>query len=107
MTVLDFSGCAVVKEFTYQCRRYRRLGFDSLVGRSPGEGNRHSSILAWRIPWTVRSLAEYSPWGRKESDMTEQLSVHDSAHYERPKIVPLWEVMGRRGVWAVICVQNE
>ena len=24
----------------------------------------HSSILAWRIPWT-------SPWGRKESDMTE------------------------------------
>ena len=27
----------------------------------------HSSILAWRIPWI------YSPWGRKESDMTEQL----------------------------------
>ena len=30
----------------------------------------HSSILAWRIPWT-RSLVGYSPWGRKESDMTE------------------------------------
>ena len=29
----------------------------------------HSSILAWRIP--QRSLAEYSPWGHKESDMTE------------------------------------
>ena len=29
----------------------------------------HSSILAWRIPWTV-----YSPWGRKESDTTERLS---------------------------------
>ena len=27
-----------------------------------------------------RSLAGYSPWGRKESDMTEQLSMHtDSA----------------------------
>ena len=26
----------------------------------------YSSILAWRIPWTI-------PWGRKESDMTEQL----------------------------------
>ena len=23
-----------------------------------------------------RSLAGYSPWGRKESDMTEQLSLH-------------------------------
>ena len=26
-----------------------------------------------------RSLAGYSPWGRKESDMTEQLSLH--LHY--------------------------
>ena len=24
----------------------------------------HSSILAWRIPWT-ETLAGYSPWGRK------------------------------------------
>ena len=31
----------------------------------------HSSILAWRIPWTVL----YSLWGHKESDMTEQLSL--------------------------------
>ena len=30
----------------------------------------HSSILAWRIPWT-ESLADYSPWGRKELDTTE------------------------------------
>ena len=29
----------------------------------------HSSILAWRIPWT-ESLAGYSPWGCKELDMT-------------------------------------
>ena len=27
----------------------------------------HSSILAWRIPWT-EGLAGYSPWGCKESD---------------------------------------
>ena len=30
----------------------------------------HSSILAWRIPWTERILAGYSPWGCKELDMT-------------------------------------
>ena len=29
----------------------------------------HSSILAWRIPWT-EELADYSPWGRKELDTT-------------------------------------
>ena len=30
----------------------------------------HSSILAWRIPWTEEPEG-YSPWGRKESDTTE------------------------------------
>ena len=34
----------------------------------------HSSILAWRIP--QRRLVCYSPWGRKESDMTERLTLH-------------------------------
>ena len=28
----------------------------------------HSSILAWRIPWTEEPG---SPWGRKESDTTK------------------------------------
>ena len=30
----------------------------------------HSSILAWRIPWTEEP-GSYSPQGHKESDMTE------------------------------------
>ena len=29
----------------------------------------HSSILAWRIPWTVEPVG-YSPWGHNESDTT-------------------------------------
>ena len=32
----------------------------------------HSSILAWRIPWT-EDLVGYSPWGPKELDIAEQL----------------------------------
>ena len=40
----------------------------------------HSSIPAWRIPGQ-RSLGGYSPWGRKASDTTEQLSSkHTQAH---------------------------
>ena len=31
----------------------------------------HSSILAWRIPWTERSLEGYSPWGHQELDVIE------------------------------------
>ena len=39
-------------------------------GRCPGEGMAtHSSILAWRIPWTEEP-GGHSPWGRKELDTT-------------------------------------
>ena len=34
----------------------------------------HSSILAWKIPWT-EGLVGYSPWGCKESDTTEWLNT--------------------------------
>ena len=32
----------------------------------------HSSILAWRIPWTEESAgySPWGPWGHKESDTT-------------------------------------
>ena len=30
----------------------------------------HSSILAWKIPWTEEPVG-YSPWGFKESDTAE------------------------------------
>ena len=41
------------------------LGSEDLLEKGKAT---HSSILAWRIPWT-------SPWGHKESDTTEQLSL--------------------------------
>ena len=41
----------------------------------------HSSILAWRIPWTEES-GRLSSRGRKESDTTERLSTHQKATKE-------------------------
>ena len=46
------------------------------LGRSPGGGL--SSPLQYSClenPHGQRNLAGYSPWGNKESDMTEQLSM--------------------------------
>ena len=34
----------------------------------------HSSILAWKIPWTEES-GRLQPWGCRESDTTEQCST--------------------------------
>ena len=47
------------------------------LGRSPGEGN--GNPLPAFLPGKShgqRSLVGYSPWGRKESDMTERLHFH-------------------------------
>ena len=46
--------------------RVRSLGWEDPLEK---EMATHSSILAWR------SLVGYSPWGHKESDMTERLSL--------------------------------
>ena len=47
--------------------RVRSLGWEDPVKEDLAT---HSSILAWRIPWT-EELANYSPWGHKGPDMTE------------------------------------
>ena len=46
----------------------------------------HSSILAWRIPWTEEPNGLLmGPWGRKELDMTEQLHTHTPPHTHTPR----------------------
>ena len=62
----------VISESTCQCRRPRKLRFDSWV-----------KLIPWRRKWQPtpvllpggihgqRSLAGFSPWGHKESDMAE------------------------------------
>ena len=38
----------------------------------------HSSILAWKIPWS-EGPDGYSPWGSKESEMTEHTHTYSAA----------------------------
>ena len=68
----DFPACSSDKEPICQFRRCKRHRFDPRVGKIP-----------WRRAWQPtpaflpgesrgqKSLAGYSPWGHKESDMTE------------------------------------
>ena len=46
----------------------------------------HSSILAWRIPWTEESGGLQS-MGHKESNTTEQLTLHFNAWGKRTDIL--------------------
>ena len=55
--------------------RVQLLGWEDALEKKMAT---HSSILAWRIHGIhgQRSLAGYSSWGHKESDVTEQLTLN-------------------------------
>ena len=56
------------------CNAGDRGDSGSESGRYPGEETTtHSSILAWKIPWTEETGC---PKGHKELNTTEQLSTH-------------------------------
>ena len=56
-----------------QCQRMLKLPHNCIhLTMAP-----QSSTLAWKIPWT-EELVGCSPWGHKESDMTERLHFHFS-----------------------------
>ena len=65
-------GASLVAQLVKNPPAMGESGLRSLGWEDPLEKGKstHSSILAWRIPWTV-----YSPRGCKESDTTEQLSL--------------------------------
>ena len=70
--LVGFPGSSSCKESACQCRRRRRPGGFILCQKDPLEEHMatHSSTLAGESHGQ-RSLVGYSPWGRKELDMTE------------------------------------
>ena len=71
-SVEGFPGGISSKEPTCQCGR-QETRLQSLDREDPLEKGMatHSSILAWRIPWTEEPGGLYSLQGCKESDTTE------------------------------------
>ena len=65
---LQNSWAFLVAQLVNNLPSIRKTLVRSLAWEDPLEKGKatHCSVLAWRIPWTV-----YSPWGRKELDMTE------------------------------------
>jgi len=72
------------KESACQCRRHRRCGFDSLVWKIPWRKKwQHSPVFLLEKSHGKRMLASYSSQGRKESDVTEWLSMHTQMHSQQ------------------------
>ena len=72
LVTTGFSGGASGKEPACQCRRHKRHGFNPRVGKIPWKGKwQPTPVLLSGESHGQRSLAGYSPWGRKELDRTE------------------------------------
>ena len=74
LNIVGFSGGSDGNESTCNVED---LGSIPGLGRCPGEGN--ANPLQYSCLENLhgqRNLVDYSPWGRKESNMTEQLSIH-------------------------------
>ena len=61
-----------------------------------------SSTLAWKIPWT-EELVGCSPWGHKESDMTERLHFHAlEKEMATHSSILAWRIPGTGAWWAAV-----
>ena len=73
---IGFPGGASGKEFTCQCRRLKsRVRTLSQEDTLEKEMATHSSIVAWKIPWSEEP-GRLQPRGHKESDTTEHTHTH-------------------------------
>ena len=91
----------LVKNLPAMRETCRISGFNSWVRRSPGGG--HGNSLQYSFlenPHEYRSLAGYSPWSRKESDVTERLST---AQHSNPLGMGCNSVKGLSSLNLVFC----
>ena len=98
MFIWGFPGGTSGKEPACRCRRHKRLRSDPWVRNNP-----------WRRAWqptpvflpgeshAQRSLAGYSPWGRKDSGTTERPTLSNGGQVARAELGanrphgPLWK----------------
>ena len=88
-----------------------RPGFDPWVGKIPWRRER----LPAPVFWPGESQGLYSPWGRKESDTTEQFSLSHFRTYQR--VLHIVRVLFHKNlnfsfltvgtcVWLCICINR-
>ena len=70
---LHYSWASLVAQLVKNLPAIRETWVQSLGWEDTLEKGKasHSNILAWRSPWTML----YSPWGCKDLDITERLSL--------------------------------
>ena len=75
--LLGFPGSSSGKESACQCRRPKRCRFDPWIGTIPWRREwQPTPVFLPGEPHGHRSLAGYSPWGRRVKTRLKRLSTH-------------------------------
>ena len=89
LALISHYGASLVAQMVKNLPQCRRPGFDHWVGKIPWRGEWPPTPVF--LPGEYhgqRSLAGYSPWGRKELDMTERLThTHTHTHTTRQNFI--------------------
>ena len=97
-----------VRESTFQCRTWKRRGFNLWVGKIP-----------WSRKWQPapaclpgkfhgqRSLVSYSPWGHKEVEMTERLNTKWEVCVKCFSHPELWRLSQDRVLMVLLELRDE
>ena len=81
-SVMKYGASLVAQMIKESACNVEDLGSIPGSGRSLEKGMAtHFSILAWRIPWTEKP-SDYCPWGHKESNTMERLTLFSHFHNE-------------------------
>ena len=83
--MLSSNRVSLVAQMVKNLPAIQETRVQSLGGEDPVKKGMatHSSILAWRIPWTEKPGWGHSPWGHKESDTTEVINTSSNRRLER------------------------
>ena len=76
MFLIFTSQVAQGEESACQFRRHKRHGFNPWVRKIPWRSKQQPLLFLPGKSYGQRNLVGYSPWGHKESDMSERLIMH-------------------------------
>ena len=83
------------KESACQCRRCKKHRLNPWTGKIPWSRNGNSLQYSCLENFMDRSLVDYSPWGHKESDMTEH-THHSRCILKRTENIVTQNVLHQR-----------
>ena len=103
---LGFLSGSAGNKISLKHRRHRKCRFDLWVGKILWRAWQPTPVFWIGESDGLSSLMGYNPKGHKESDMTEQLSMHTHVQYKRKKLLTTYYLLSAKVDISYILLPN-